>query len=158
MEQLPISKAQPASLMFAESSIPNQSVHFSFNQKGLKKLNCRIPAIQLSAMIENLKQVQECLEESGVDTGRGNLVIPAAPYGFFDQTESIDKTSQSINIGSKPIRDGDTVQVDHNVSVFSVSVRSLSNIGTETIKNLIEKKYEVTDVQQVEQTFMVHKL
>jgi hypothetical protein len=41
---------------------------------------------------------------------------------------------------------GRTVQVDHTVTTFVVTVRSLSNVGTDSIKNLIEKKFEVVDI------------
>lgn len=85
MENYPKSFAQPVSLSFAESSIPNQSVHFSMQKKGGSTLNFRIPATQLSALITNLERVREVMEDSGVDTGRGNTLVPAAPYLFFSK-------------------------------------------------------------------------
>jgi hypothetical protein len=78
------SKAEPVSLMFAESSPANSSVHFSLNRKEGGYLNFRIPAYQLGAMIENLKHVQETLESEGIDTGKTCTLIPAAPFGFFE--------------------------------------------------------------------------
>ena len=87
MSELPTSKAEPVALLFAETSVPNKSVHFSFQRKNSKDgaLNCRIPARQLNAMIENLKRVQEAMESDGVDTGRDcSVLVPAAPYGFFE--------------------------------------------------------------------------
>ena len=85
MSKWPESKAEPVALFFAETSVPNKSVHFSFQRRNSKDgpLNCRIPARQLNAMIENLKRVQETLEENGIDTGRDCSLVPAAPYGFF---------------------------------------------------------------------------
>ncbi len=87
MEQLPRSKADPVALVFAMESIPNKSVHFSFNQKDGKKINVRIPATQLSGLIESLLGIRDSLEESGLETGRGSILIPAAPYGFFENTD-----------------------------------------------------------------------
>jgi len=43
------------------------------------------------------------------------------------------------NIGNAHIQPGDTVKVDHNITTFMVSIRTMSNVGTETIKDLIEK-------------------
>lgn len=67
------------------------------------------------------------------------------------------KTSYT-NVGNKPIGNGHTVQVDHNVTTFVVSVRSMTNVGPETIKDLIQKKFEVTDIRQVSQDFAVKRL
>lgn len=73
--------------MFADGSVNNKSVHFSFQQKGDDPLNCRIPANQLSAMIKNLEHIREVMEHEGINTGRGNLLVPAAPYQFFVEDE-----------------------------------------------------------------------
>lgn len=77
------STAKAVSLLFAESSPENESVHFSFQRKDIKPLNLRIPANQLGALIQNLQRVQERLEENGIDTGADEILVPAAPYNFF---------------------------------------------------------------------------
>lgn len=41
--------------------------------------------------------------------------------------------------------------VDHSVTEFKVVVRHLNRIGPDTIKDLIEKKYEVVKVEEVRQ-------
>lgn len=38
--------------------------------------------------------------------------------------------------------------VDHTVKTFIVTVRTTSNVGTETIKDLIEKKHEVVFIEE----------
>ena len=77
------STAAAVSFLFAESSVENESVHFSFNRVGIRPLNIRIPACQLGALIQNLQRVQEQLEDEGVSTGKEHLLVPAAPHGFF---------------------------------------------------------------------------
>ena len=62
------------------------------------------------------------------------------------------------NIGDKPIGDGQTVQVDHTIKTFTVSVRSMSNVGADTIKNLIEAKFEVVEIKETDGVHMVKRL
>lgn len=56
-----------------------------------------------------------------------------------------DKTMAGVHVMAESDL-GRTVQVDHKVTTFVVTVRSLSNVGTDSIKNLIEKKFEVVDI------------
>lgn len=81
---LPKSRAKAVGVMFAESSVENESVHFSLQRKDLKPLNLRIPARQLGALIANLQRVQETMQGHGVDTGENEILIPSVPAGFFD--------------------------------------------------------------------------
>lgn len=43
------------------------------------------------------------------------------------------------------------IQVDHTVRTFTVSVRSMNCIGPDTIKKLIQEKFEVTDCQMTDE-------
>ena len=65
---------------------------------------------------------------------------------------------QNINVGNKQIHDGDTVQVDHIMTVITVTIRSMGAVSTSLIKDLIEAKYEVTDIAVTDQTAAVKKL
>ena len=65
---------------------------------------------------------------------------------------------KNVNIGDSPINDGDTVQVDHNVTTFVVTIRSMGSVGVESIKDLIERKFEVVDIKETDQQLMVKKL
>jgi|TARA_Y100000310_G_scaffold238677_1_gene242176 hypothetical protein len=59
--------------------------------------------------------------------------------------------SESISITGDPIRDGQTVSVDHTVTEFKVVVRTSSvRIGPETIKDLIQQKFEVVKCEVVD--------
>lgn len=58
-------------------------------------------------------------------------------------------------ISNRPLRDGQTVTVDHTLRTFSVTVRSHINVGPETIKNLIEHKFEVVDVKETDTVIVV---
>lgn len=53
-----------------------------------------------------------------------------------------------INIGPRVVRPDSTVTVDHTVQTFVVTVRSMGRVSSETIKNLIEKKYEVCNITE----------
>jgi hypothetical protein len=63
--------------------------------------------------------------------------------------------TQSVNIGSSPIKPGETVLLDHSVRTFVISIRSFNTVGPETIKNLIESKFEVVSIQQTGQVNMI---
>lgn len=43
------------------------------------------------------------------------------------------------------------IQVDHMVRTFTVSVRSMNTIGPDTIKKLIQEKFEVIDCQMTDE-------
>jgi hypothetical protein len=77
------STAQPVSALFARCSPENKSVHFSFN--GAKsKINLRIPANQLSGLINNLVTVKDKMEQNGDDVGSDNdFIIPCHPHDWF---------------------------------------------------------------------------
>jgi hypothetical protein len=47
-------------------------------------------------------------------------------------------------------KNGETVQVDHSIKTFVVRVRSMTNVGPDTIKNLIEKKFEVVSCEETD--------
>lgn len=65
---------------------------------------------------------------------------------------------QNINVGNKPIHDGDTVQVDHIITTITVMIRSMGAVSPDLIKDLIQTKYEVTDIGITNQTVAVKKL
>jgi hypothetical protein len=52
-------------------------------------------------------------------------------------------------------RDGETVTVDHSVRTFMVQIRSINTVGPESLKQLIEQKFEVTDIQETDGTYFV---
>lgn len=63
-----------------------------------------------------------------------------------------------INVGNEEIGNGQTVQFDHSVQTFTVSVRSMGGVGIDTIKNLIEKRHEVVAIEEVANKIGVYKL
>lgn len=68
---------------------------------------------------------------------------------------TMEKDMRSQNIGIKPISDGQTVLVDHTIRTFTVSVRSMNDVGANTIKDLIEKKFEVVSIEETDCVHMV---
>lgn len=44
------------------------------------------------------------------------------------------------------------MQVDHTITEFNVTVRHMNNVGVETIKNLIQTKHEVLNVEELERS------
>jgi len=60
-----------------------------------------------------------------------------------------------ISLG-KPVHDGQTVVVDHTVREFRVVIRSMNNVGPDTIKNLIQTKFEVVKCEVVNETSYVY--
>jgi len=59
-------------------------------------------------------------------------------------------------VNGLPIGNGMTVTLDHSVQVFTVAVRSMGRVGTDTIKNLIEKRHEVVRIEEIDNTAYVH--
>lgn len=47
------------------------------------------------------------------------------------------------------------VQIDNHVTTFTVSIRSMSAIGEDTVKDLIEKKLEVVSIEKITHTMVV---
>lgn len=45
--------------------------------------------------------------------------------------------------------------VDHSVTSFVVAVRSINTVGPDSIKNLIEKKFEVISIEETDLVHMV---
>ena len=61
----------------------------------------------------------------------------------------------TINLTGKPIDDGQTVVVDHYTQRFTVVIRSMSPIGEDTLKNIIQQKYEVVEIKQQDANAMI---
>lgn len=59
-----------------------------------------------------------------------------------------------LPVGS--IRPGQTMTVDHSVTVFTVTVRHMGDVTLETIRRLLQTKYEVINVEQTDRTTYVH--
>ena len=60
-----------------------------------------------------------------------------------------------VSLGG-PIHEGQTCMVDHTVRRFTVVVRSMNSISADTIKNLIQTKFEVVECEEVNATTYVH--
>ncbi len=54
-----------------------------------------------------------------------------------------------------PVSSGIVVIQDHQVTQFLVTVRHMNNVGSETIKNVLQTKFEVTDIEIVNKTVYV---
>jgi hypothetical protein len=61
-----------------------------------------------------------------------------------------ESTARQRTIDGRYLRDGETVQVDHYVSTFLVSIRSMSFLSADRIKGELQKQWEVTDIRQLE--------
>jgi hypothetical protein len=65
------STAQLVGFSFAESSKPNESVHFSFHGDHRENfINLRIPVHQLTKVIDNLESIRKTMEDDDIYTGR----------------------------------------------------------------------------------------
>lgn len=58
--------------------------------------------------------------------------------------------SQTIRPDGTPVPHGHCVEVDHTLTTFTVVVRSMNKVGPQTIKDLIQKKFEVVEVKQID--------
>lgn len=64
--------------------------------------------------------------------------------------------NRTVEISGRPIRDGETVIVDHTVKSFHVVLRSLGGVGVQDLIDHIQKKYEVVDLKEVGNVTFVH--
>lgn len=60
------------------------------------------------------------------------------------------------SLDGKVVRPGQTYTIDHAVSKFTLTVRSMNTVTAETIRRMIERGYEVVNVEEVERTTYVH--
>jgi hypothetical protein len=56
--------------------------------------------------------------------------------------------TQMVEIHGKDIGNGETCSADHIIQNFTLTIRTLNGVSVDTVKNLIETKYEVIDIQQ----------
>jgi len=52
------------------------------------------------------------------------------------------------NVDGSAVEDGQCVLVDHSIVTFSVSIRSINNVGPDDIRDQLQKKWEVTDIKE----------
>jgi len=64
----------------------------------------------------------------------------------------------NIEINGRHIRDGQTLIVDSVEQTFVVKVRSLSHIHPDTIKRIVQSKYEVLSVENTDTVSVVHAM
>ena len=57
-----------------------------------------------------------------------------------------------VHLQGKVMQDGQTVSLDHSVQKFEVIVRSCSGIGVQSLKDLIQRKYEVVSIEEKDRT------
>jgi len=57
-----------------------------------------------------------------------------------------------VHLYGKELQDGTTVTLDHAVQRYEVVVRSLCGISNQTLKDLIEKRYEVVSIKEIDRT------
>lgn len=53
---------------------------------------------------------------------------------------------------------GDTVQTDHTIKTFEVSIRTMGRITCEGIKDYLERKHEVVSIAEIDTMHVVRKL
>ena len=54
------------------------------------------------------------------------------------------------HIYGKPLVEGKTYTLDHSVQKFEVVIRSMSGVGTQHLKDLIQKQFEVVKINEVD--------
>ena len=57
-----------------------------------------------------------------------------------------------VHLYGKEIHDGKTVTLDHSVQSFTIVVRSMSGVSPQTLKDLIQTKYEVIRIGENDRT------
>jgi hypothetical protein len=61
-----------------------------------------------------------------------------------------------VEVNGKKIEDGETVMVDHSVQTFTVQIRTMNGLPVETLKDYLQRKYEVVNITETKATTYVH--
>lgn len=61
----------------------------------------------------------------------------------------------NIQSTSRPVADYETCILDHSVQRFTVEIRSMGGVFPDSLKELIQKKYEVLSVEEVNRTLFI---
>ncbi len=63
---------------------------------------------------------------------------------------------ENRSVDGSPVPTGVCVTLDHSTQTFTVQIRALRFVSPETIKDLIQKKFEVIDVKETDSVSFVH--
>ncbi len=100
---------------------------------------------------------------------RGQFTFDKNPCGYvlFGKIENIaeqifdaleqQRMNRVVLESGKHMQYGDTVQNDHTIKTFEVSVRTMGHITCEGIKDLIQTKHEVVEIEEIDSLRVVRK-
>ena len=60
------------------------------------------------------------------------------------------------SLDGKVVLPGQTYTIDHAVTCFHLTVRSMNIVTADTIRRMVEQGYEVVNIEEVERTTYVH--
>lgn len=55
-------------------------------------------------------------------------------------------TPEIINTKGNPVPKNHCIVPDHHLQTFTIKIRSINGISPDTLKNLVQSKYEVTEI------------
>ena len=89
-------------------------------------------------------------DEAAAEAIRNMMGNSATAHDVYQirQHQNVERKSGCVYPDGSPANDGKCVQVDNTTTSFNVVVRSMSNVGPESIKDVIETKYEVVKITQ----------
>lgn len=64
--------------------------------------------------------------------------------------------AEFIEVNGRPVRDGETVTVDHSIQTITVKIRSMGVVDTDIVRNLLQQRYEVLSIEKDDVTLFVH--
>lgn len=59
---------------------------------------------------------------------------------------------RQVHLYGGKLEDGQTVTLDHSVQAFTVVIRSMNTVHPQTLKDLIQKRYEVVSIMETDRT------
>ena len=66
----------------------------------------------------------------------------------------LEKKHNQVSLNGD-VHDGTTVSLDHCVQKMEVTIRSLSGVHAQTIKDFLQRRYQVVDIKELERTDFV---
>jgi hypothetical protein len=116
----------------------------------------KTPVVYLASCVHNIL-CQKCGEryfEVGVDEKKLCKICLATILS--DQHKPMYRY-----LNGQPLKDehnGKTLEIDHTVTTFLVSIRHMGNLSEATVKDLIEKRHEVVGISVHNQNFFVSRV
>lgn len=105
--------------------------------------------------IQMLRKIEQVMIHSHGDQHPWIAGADAKPL-LTEIRKVLNTAPQYIYTDGTPVPEGKRVRGDHSLTTFTVTVRSMKGMTADTLKDAIQKQFEVTDIEVTGQTLVCH--